>query len=204
MLTIIPLLYHLDPPHGRQEVEITRFAPLQADPERFGIHAASHASLYDVIFSPEFLAATGFDLDAYAYYFERTYSHPPALQRIYALLTTQIDHWKTIRATRKVELTWSADDEGISFSDSRYSEEPVVSNFGPRHHAVFRECAGTTRSLNVIAEQTALTTADVLSAVDDLLAVRVIVREEQAYLGLATPLACVPEEKRFQRKWVVV
>jgi len=203
MLTVIPLLYHLDPPHGRQEVEITRFAPLQADPERFGIRIASHAILYDAIFSPDFLADTGFDLDAYAYYFERTYANSSALRQVYGLLTAQIDYWKTTQAKRTIELAWSTDGEGITFCDSRYSEEPTVSTFGARHHAVFRACAGTARSIDAIAEMANLTTRDVALVLEELIAARVVLREDRTCLGLATPPASVPEEKRFRRKWVV-
>jgi ribosomal peptide maturation radical SAM protein 1 len=203
MLAIIPLLYHLDPPHGRQEVEITRFAPLQVDPARFGIGRAPHAPLYEVIFSPGFLAETGFDLDAYAYYFERTFCNSPALERVYGLLAAQIDHWKAIRSARVVELTWAADGPNIMFRDSRYSEEPTVSNFGPYHRAVFLACAGTARSIDMIAEVTALTAADVLTVLEDLIAARVVVREDRTYLGLATPLPHVTDDKCFQRKWVV-
>jgi ribosomal peptide maturation radical SAM protein 1 len=201
MLTIIPLLYHLDPPHGRQQVEITRFAPLQADPERFGIRVARHAILYDAIFSPDFLAGSGFDLDAYAYYFERTYANSPALQQVYALLCAQIDYWKTTQAKRTVELVWSTVGEGIAFCDSRYSEEPAVSNFGARHQAVFQACAGTARSIDAIAELTNLTTQDVASVLEELVAERVVLREDQMYLGLATPAANAPVGKPFQRKW---
>lgn len=203
MLGVIPLLYHLDPPHGRQEVEITRFAPLQADPERFGLRPASHADLYEVIFSAGYLATTGFDLDNYAYYFQRIFTNPPALQRVYAMLTTQIDHWKALRATRPVELTWSADEKGITFRDSRYSEVPADSTFGPRHAAVYQACAGMARSATAIAEATGLALADVRTVTDELIEARLIVREEETYLGLATPPAGLMVGKQFQRKWVV-
>jgi ribosomal peptide maturation radical SAM protein 1 len=203
MLRVIPLLYHLDPPHGRQEVEITRFAPLQADPERFGIPVAPHAILYDAIFSPGFLADTRFDLDAYAYYFERPYANSPALQRVYSFLTAQIDYWKTTQARRTVELTWSADDEGITFCDSRFSEEPVISTFGVRHHAVFRACAGTARSIDAISELAKLTPRDVVRVLEELVAARLVLQEGRTSLGLAIPLANAPDEKQFRRKWVV-
>lgn len=203
MLTIIPLLYHLDPPHGYQEVEITRFAPLQADPERFGILVAPHAILYDAIFSPGFLADTGFDLDAYAYYFERTYSSSPALGRVYGLLSAQIEHWKSTQARRTVELTWSADDEGITFYDSRYSEESAVSTFGARHHAVYHACAGTARSIEAIAELASLRTQDMIPVLEELVAARFVLLEGRMCLGLAISPTNVSDEKPFRRKWVV-
>jgi ribosomal peptide maturation radical SAM protein 1 len=202
MLPVIPTLYHLDPPHGRQPVEITRFAPLQADPERFDIDPASHALLYDSIFSPRYLADTRFDLDAYAYYFERTYASAPALQHVYGLLSAQIDHWKTTRARRTVELTWSVDHDGITFRDSRYSEEPTVSIFCARHRAVFEACAGTARSVSAIGKLSNMAARDVVNVLQDLVAARVVLSMDQLYLGLAIPPVVVCEENRFQRKWV--
>jgi len=203
MLTVIPLLYHLDPPHGRQQVEITRFAPLQADPDRFGIRAAPHAILYDAVFSPDYLAATGLDLDAYAYYFEQPYANSRALKRVYGLLTEQIDYWKRTQAKRTIELTWTASDERIIFRDSRYSEEPTISTFGEQHHAVYRACAGTARSIDAIVELASLTTHDVVTVLDELVTTRVVLREGHKYLGLAILAEKVPEVRRFRRKWVM-
>lgn len=203
MLKVIPLLYHLDPPHGRQPVEITRFAPLQADPERFGIRDAPHAILYDTIFSPRYLAETGFNLDAYAYYFERTYANSPALERTYGLLAAQIDYWKTTQARRNVELTWSVGDEGITFRDSRYTEEPAIFTFGARHRAAFEACAGTARSLDAITKLANMTARDLDAVLEELVAARVVLQEGPLYLGLATPPPSARQEKPFQRKWVV-
>ncbi len=202
MLTVIPLLYHLNPPHGCQRVEVTRFAPLQADPERFGIRDAPHAILYDAIFSPSYLLDTGFDLDAYAYYFERTYANSPALQRVYELLAIQIDHWKKTQSRRTVELVWSAIDEGITFRDSRYSEIPTVSTFGPLHYAVFQACAGTAQSIEAVAKFTSLTTHDVVTVLEELVTARMVLREGRSYLGLAISPLSVPEQTQFRRKWV--
>lgn len=203
MLPLIPMLYHLDPPHGRQPIEITRFAPLQADPKRFGIDEAPHAQLYDVIFSPAFLATTGFDLDAYAYYFERTYAQSPALERVYGLLTAQIDHWKRMQAERAVELTWSADHEGITFRDSRYSEEPVISTFPAQHRDAFEACAGTARSIDVVGKMAQMTVQDAEIVLEELAASRFVLREKRVYLGLAIQPARALAEETFQRKWVV-
>jgi hypothetical protein len=70
---VVPLLYHLDPTAWMPARRGDRFAPLQADPARFGIEPGGPASPYGIIFSPGFLSRTGFDLGAYAYYFQRTF-----------------------------------------------------------------------------------------------------------------------------------
>lgn len=204
MLTVIPLLYHLDPPHGRQRVEITRFAPLQVDPERFCISGSSHSVLYDAIFSPDFLSNIRFDLDAYAYYFQRPYFNSRALEQVYGLLTEQLDHWKKTKAERTVELTWSSEDGKIIFRDSRYSEDPIISTFGMRHHDVFLACAGTARTLYAIAELASMTTQDAAMVLEELVARRIVFHEGRKYLGLAISSVKPPEKIQFQRKWVTL
>src|SRR5207253_7913709 len=61
MLTMIPRIYHLSPPVARTQTVITRFAPLQVDPKRFGMTQHRHHPCYDVLFSEDFLTASGFD-----------------------------------------------------------------------------------------------------------------------------------------------
>jgi hypothetical protein len=65
MAAEMPKLVHLDPPLARTPVQITRYAPLQADPARFGIPVARHEPCYELIFSKAFLHASDFDLNDY-------------------------------------------------------------------------------------------------------------------------------------------
>ncbi len=203
MLTLVPLLYHLDPPHGRQEIEITRYAPIQVDPARFSIEPGPPKRFYDVIFSPAFLARTGFSLDAYAYYFERTFWASPALERVYELLVTQIDHWKTLHATREVELTWASDATGeITFHDSRYSENTERVTLDASCRATFAACAGIARPFIDIVVVSGLEDTEVERALEILVNARVVYREGHRYLGLATPRSAQSKAERFQRLWV--
>lgn len=203
MLEVIPRLYHLDPPHGCQPVEITRFAPLQADPARFGIEESEHAELYEVLFSPRFLRESGFDLDAYAYYFERSFSSDRALEAVHGMVQMQINHWKRIAATRAVELRWQGDGRGIRFHDSRHDEDGVTRIFGAAHRQVFETCAGEARTMKRIAASTGLAAETVAAIVADLDEARVVVREGDRVLGLAIRPTAASVRPAFRRKWVV-
>src|SRR5262249_3249602 len=78
MVRLLPRLFHLTPPVTRTETIVTRFAPLQVNPSHFGSTSApEHHRCYDCLFSEEFLSGTGFNLDNYAYYFERYFDYQP-------------------------------------------------------------------------------------------------------------------------------
>lgn len=95
MLANIPRIYHLAPPISRSDVKITRFSPLQAEPERFGFSGKYAADpIYDILFSSSFLNETGFMLSNYCYYFERPYQVPDQLQELHRFVCLQVDYWK--------------------------------------------------------------------------------------------------------------
>ena len=75
MIRLLRLLRHLDAPSTRLEVQITRFAPLQVDPTRFGIAASQHEQSYELIFSQDYLDCISFDLDDLCYYYNRPFEN---------------------------------------------------------------------------------------------------------------------------------
>ena len=82
MLGLVPMLYHLIPPVTCTDTAITRFAPLEADPQRFGFPTPHrHHERYDILFSRQFLERTTFSLDSYAYYFARSVGYTDELSR---------------------------------------------------------------------------------------------------------------------------
>jgi ribosomal peptide maturation radical SAM protein 1 len=126
MLAALPRLFHLDPPSTRLPVQITRFAPLQEQPGRFGLEEAHPAADYRMIFSAAFLARSGFDLASYCYYFERPFENAPELQALYRRIDATVDRWKDLQRQREVVLSWRAEADGLSILDTRGAE--------PRHY----------------------------------------------------------------------
>lgn len=119
MLSQLPLLAHLDPPDTRLAVQITRYAPLQASPARFGIAATSHAQAYDLIFSREYLEQSRFDLDAYCYYFERPFESPPRLERLFQRIDRIVDDWRLAYEDRRPVLQYRSREGGLELHDTR-------------------------------------------------------------------------------------
>jgi ribosomal peptide maturation radical SAM protein 1 len=193
MVERIPMLYHLAPPASRTETVVTRFAPLQSDPVRFGIRQApTHHACYDVIFSKEYLEQSGFCLDSYAYYFERPFPYPPLLELRYLQLCQQVDHWKTLHRQGFVELSFEAMGDLVSVTDTRYSAEAIYC-LSRAASAIYLEC--TDRPTNIARIQSALKMDDESVATEFSVALqelnerRLVWTEQRLILGLAAPKA---------------
>jgi len=191
MLQVVPLLYHLDPPTTRSEVQVTRFAPLHSSPHRFGLPKPVHDPRYQIIFSHTYAERIHFNYDDYAYYFDRAFYNSIQLQRLYILLCLQLDHWRQLKAQREVRLTFELVRDGISFFDSRYAAEGKVIRFGKLHARVFEACALEARTVNDVLNEIApeFNAASAVCALDELIEERLVLKEDEKVLGLALPLS---------------
>jgi ribosomal peptide maturation radical SAM protein 1 len=133
----LPYLFHLDPPASRVPIQITRYAPLQASPERFAIPHALYEPSYDLIFSPDFLNETRFDLNNFCYYFERPFENSPRLSSLYAEIDDIVDAWRSEQARREVALWYQECREGIEIFDSR-SDPPIQTRLTPTEASIYR------------------------------------------------------------------
>ena len=127
MAGLLPRLKHLDPPLTCVPVQVTRWAPLQARPEAFGIERAHAGQAYDVVFSQQYMERTGFDVDDYCYYYERTFENSGRLQKLYEQIDEIVAVW---RAPGKPNQAWlyqdgPGDSDGITVRDRRGPEETV-------------------------------------------------------------------------------
>lgn len=204
----IPQIYHLMPPISRNETVVTRFAPLQANPGRFGIATnARHHPCYDVIFSREYLSGSGFSLDDYAYYFDRNFPYQPELETLYSQIVQQVNHWKAQHRERFVELSYAPAANGLAITDSRFAAEDQYELTGPLA-AVYRACdAGPTsvdRLMARLSSEGTLTAAQVADALAELEERRIVWAEEKHVLGLAVP-KCVADAHRkaqWPQQWM--
>jgi hypothetical protein len=120
MLGMLTRLTHLDPPATRMRVQITRYAPLQTDPKRFGLPPLHHERSYDLIFSNRFLDQSGFDLDRYCYIFEHPLEPSPRSMRTHREIDEVCDSWNMIYTRREVDLLYDLLDDGsMRIHDSR-------------------------------------------------------------------------------------
>jgi ribosomal peptide maturation radical SAM protein 1 len=185
MISNIPKIYHLTPPISRNETVVTRYAPLQVEPERFGITMPPvHHPCYDVLFSRNFLYENKFNLDSYAYYFDRNFQYSDDLRHLYDCLIRQVDHWKKLHRSRSVTLCYQAMDGIIKVNDSRFT---AGINFALSRCAsiVYMHCDIAPIKIAKVAEVAGLTSELFEQALAELDEHRMIWREGDFVLGLA-------------------
>jgi len=187
MLARLPLLYHLTPPISCNETVVTRFAPLQADPGRFGlVNRAVHHECYDVLFSQTFLRKSGFELDEYAYYFERNFEYQADLARLYGLLSYQVGHWKALHRERPVELSWEAIDGLVVVKDFRFQNRTEVRLSKPASD-LFTAVSERPTNAAVVAQERGWPESQLTRALKELTDHRLVWRERDLVLALPVP-----------------
>jgi ribosomal peptide maturation radical SAM protein 1 len=198
-----PRLYHLTPPVSRSEAIVTRFAPLQNNPDRFGFTVKPvHHRCYDVLFSQDTLARTGFSLDDYAYYFARHRDFSDEMLVLYHQCIAQINHWKAQHRDREVTLDYEDDGDRLRVRDSRYGDETVTC-LGGVARATYLACDAAPALLKdlvpPVCNEFECAADEVMAAVDLLDDRRLIWRERDRILGLAVPRAIA--EARLASNW---
>jgi hypothetical protein len=200
----IPRLYHLTPPVSRSEAIVTRFAPLHADPGRFGssITKPVHHRCYDVLFSSEMLSSTGLSLDDYGYYFERYLEFDEELIGLYQQCVTQINHWKRQHREREVTLDYEDCGDSMIVRDTRFGEcQSVYLNRTER--AVYLACDEAPVSMETLAasvcHEVGYADHQLTSIMDRLDEDRLIWREGVRAFGLAVPREIAA--KHFASGW---
>lgn len=152
MVRALPHLKHLDPPSTRGRIQITRFAPLQANPARFGFGALRHEHSYEVIFSDAYRVQSGFDLDRYCYMFEIPFEPSSRLSRAYREIDRLCDEWTAADNARPIDLLYEVDNEGkLVVHDSRH--EPPAIHILDRQEAWLLLAADHPRPLTALKQQ---------------------------------------------------
>jgi len=206
MAKLLPRLFHLTPPFSRTETIVTRFAPLQTDPNRFGTTEAQHHRCYDCLFSQEFLSRTQFELDNYAYYFRRNFKYGADVVPHHWTVATLIDLWKRQHTQRAVELTWADDSERVTIVDSRRRADPVVREISGFARKIFLGCLEKPIPRRELAVEVGASRGEAEAAIDALDRDELIWTEDELVFGLAIPEAVAADHRvrGWQRQWTSV
>jgi ribosomal peptide maturation radical SAM protein 1 len=204
MVRQLPRLFHLTPPVSRTETIVTRFAPLQANPSRFGILTTpKHHRCYDCLFSPEFLASTGFNLDNYAYYFERNFAYDCAATPHYWSLLRQVDRWKQQHRERYVDLSWTESGADVVVFDSRRASHPVERRLSGIDKDVLLASSDIPVRRSALAEKLGAQEDEIETSIMSLDAHELIWIENDSILALPIPEGVVAahRSRNWQQQW---
>lgn len=205
----IPRLYHLTPPVSRSETIVTRFAPLQSDPARFGFTGQpTHHRCYDVLFGREMIERTGFSLDDYGYYFARYLGFEEEMVELYQQCVAQINHWKAQHREREVTLDYEYQGDGLSFRDTRFDTDTF--DLSGVECAAYLACDDAPVTLKRLAEKVATalrcSPSQVSDAIDRLDDRRLVWRDGDKVFGLAVPRAIADTHlaSNWRQQWISI
>lgn len=187
LVHLLGKLKHLDPPATRVPVQVTRYAPLQADPQNFGLEMPHYEPSYELIFSEDYLRDSRFNLDDYCYYFERTFENSRRLKWLYERINEVVDTWKVEQRQRDIYLTYVRADNGVEIRDSRTLPEKRI-YLDEQAARVLLACEELT-SLKALSSQTSLNVGveklrEILSHLEED---GLIFREEDGLVSLVLP-----------------
>lgn len=123
MLRMVPRLRHLDSPMSKIPVQVTRGAPLQVVPERWGLPVSNPEPRYDILLSEDRIASSGFSAADYAYYFTRVHDVPEKLRSLHRKLATEFQAWTRMDEQQTATLVRSSEDGGQRIQDGRYGDQ---------------------------------------------------------------------------------
>jgi hypothetical protein len=191
------------PPCTRGEVVMTRFAPLQANPEAFGLpaRAVSH-EYYRVLFSQHFLQTSGFDLDKFCYYFDRNYTFSAELAELYVQISIQVLNWKRRQVEGRVSLAYQRHADSFSFVDSRF-DKPAAFHISGAAAALYALCDDEAvleaTALRAVVEQQGYSPAEAEAGLAELERLRIIWHSDNMIFGLGIPMDIAG--KRLRERW---
>lgn len=189
MVAVLPRLFHLAAPVTCVPVQITRYAPLQVRPEAFGIERAPAEQCYDLLFSREYVERSGFDVQDFCYYFERTFENPVRLQRLYDQIDEIVKVWRSLQVEKKAWLYQDGpcDAHGMTIRDRRGPEE-TVHLLDATAAEVLLACARPVSLRELRSGRLhAVAPHDVDEIVDKLDALGLVFREDERIVSLVLP-----------------
>ncbi len=183
MVSQLKNLIHLDPPVSTVPVQITRFAPMQADPKRFGLTPAVPAPSYALILSEGYRTKTGFDMADFCYYFERTYENAPKLEQVYEQINDLAQVWKKAIMASPRWLYREMDGDRTLIHDNRRGEE-MCFELEPSLQLLLDQCE-TPVHRNVLRESEL--GVDVDETINVLLEMGLVFVDEERVVSLVQP-----------------
>lgn len=194
---MLPRLAHLDAPVTCVPVQITRWAPLAMDPQRFGIEPGPPEAHYEMLFSQDYLARSGFEIDKFCYYYERTFDHSVGLHRLYDRIVDFVTDW---RAWNTQQTAWlhqegAGFESGMVIRDRRGALEESVYKLDAELSAVLHAARKPTFLREVRESLDVVDPERLPTLIDDLDEMGLIFRDGARFVSLVLPDPALAQEK---------
>jgi ribosomal peptide maturation radical SAM protein 1 len=189
LVKVLPRLAHLDAPVTCVPVQITRWAPLAMEPNLFGIESGSPEAHYDMLFSQTYLETSGFDIEAFCYYYERSFDHSIRLHQLYDQIVDRVTDW---RAQNTQQTAWlyqkGADSrDGAIIHDRRGPAEEIVHYLDAAQAAVLAAARQPTSLAKISSLEMEVQTSRLERAIDELDELGLLFREDTRLISLVLP-----------------
>jgi ribosomal peptide maturation radical SAM protein 1 len=189
-LRLVPALHHLHPPETVVPVMITRYAPLQEFPGRFGSSRPLRGHRrYDTVFTAEFGQRTGLKSEDWCYVFENPYDAPQdELKTLHAALMLQVLRWQERYKQGNPKLTFRPIASGLRITDARLADEASPECFSVEYRYLAELMPGaiwTERRIMDRSKEDGFNLSKVRIALEVLCDKRVVVNEEDEYVWIA-------------------
>lgn len=191
MARLLPRIVHLDSPVSYVPVQITRYAPMQEYPERFGIEKAVPDPTFELVFSDRYIRDSGFDISAYCYYFQRPFENSSQLSKIYSDLQYVVEDWRIADKDQAYWLYGEAVGEDFVIHDKRSSREERVYTIKGSLSEMLHACTEPTHKRDLAKLFGEDRVDEMLEELDEL---RLIFIELERVISLLLP--CKPAPRR--------
>jgi len=189
MAVLLPKIAHFDPPVSCIPVQVTRYAPLQTDPTRFGIRSADYGPTYELIFSQDYQRRSGFSYQDFCYYYERTWDNSISLDRAYSQIKSIVDKWGVPQTGLEAHLHVEARlaNGSIRIVDTRGGNAREISLDRLAAEVLAAADAPITREALLTDLTPRARRDEVLPVIEDLIAQDLIIEEDARLLSLVLP-----------------
>lgn len=188
LVRILPHLYHLDPPFSCGGVWVTRFAPLQSEPQVFQLTPPTRHRMYDVLLSPDYATTHRLDLDKLCYFFETQWRHSDELTGLFDIIDGQVNHWKEAATAHPgLRLCHVVCGDRVEFTDHRQlRSDPSVRRYPLESAPLYRLVHDEIVTLSDIPTRVpSLRRAQAYDLIESLIADRLVFREGDRVVGLS-------------------
>jgi len=189
-ISLIPSLFHLQPPEATGKFWLERFSPYYTRPEEYGVRITGPGMAYEYVYD-----ARQMDLKKIAYDFEYELDDWNVDPHIYQELVDLVEEWQRLaKSSDKPFLYYSKAIDYVTVYDGRNPKAPSRRRYDWPAAGIIEVCSESAKSPDQIhtilasrLDKNEINDAEIGQALEVLLEARVLYEERGKYFTLAIP-----------------